>query len=180
MSRHNNKLRTGHLRGNRFVLGIVGSPPGGDERARALLARLAERGLLNVFGAQRFGRDGENLATGLAWLRGETALPRGRERFLTKLYASAVQSEAFNRYAIARAGIGLERPGHERADDEARCNEGRVHRGRQVIAMARDGADVPQVELHDREVSVPADGIERVERKSDRRDLVAALDLEAP
>jgi tRNA pseudouridine13 synthase len=109
VSRHANKLRTGHLRGNRFVLGIVGAPPGGEERARALLTRLAERGLLNVFGAQRFGRDGENVATGLAWLRGESNLPRGRERFLSKLYSSAVQAEAFNRYALARAQAGLER-----------------------------------------------------------------------
>ncbi len=109
VSRHSNKLRTGHLRGNRFILGIVGAPPGGEERARALLARLVERGLLNVFGTQRFGRDGENFATGLAWLRGERALPRGRERFLSKLYASAVQAEAFNRYAIARSEAGLDR-----------------------------------------------------------------------
>jgi tRNA pseudouridine13 synthase len=108
-SRHGNKLRTGHLRGNRFVLGVVGALPGGDERARALLARLADRGLLNTFGAQRFGRDGENVQTALAWLRGETTLPRGRERFLSKLYSSAVQAEAFNRYAIARAEAGLER-----------------------------------------------------------------------
>jgi tRNA pseudouridine13 synthase len=108
VSRHGNKLRTGHLRGNRFVLGIVGAPPGGEERARSLLSRLADRGLLNVFGAQRFGRDGENLTRGLAWLRGEATLPRGRERFLSKLYSSAVQSEAFNRYALARTAAGLE------------------------------------------------------------------------
>jgi tRNA pseudouridine13 synthase len=108
-SRHGNKLRTGHLRGNRFVLGVVGAPPGGDERARALLTRLADQGLLNTFGAQRFGRDGENVATALAWLRGEAPLPRGRERFLSKLYSSAVQAEAFNRYAIARVGVGFER-----------------------------------------------------------------------
>jgi len=109
VSRHSNKLRTGHLRGNRFVLGIVGSGDGGFERTRALLDRLGERGFLNAFGSQRFGRDGENLQTALAWLRGETTLPRSRERFLSKLYASAVQAEAFNRYAVARTRIGLDR-----------------------------------------------------------------------
>jgi tRNA pseudouridine13 synthase len=109
VSRHANKLRTGHLRGNRFVLGIFGSGEGGLERARALLERLTERGFLNAFGAQRFGRDGENLKTALAWLRGEATLPRSRERFLSKLYASAVQAEAFNRYAIARTRLGLDR-----------------------------------------------------------------------
>jgi tRNA pseudouridine13 synthase len=109
VSKHGNKLRTGHLRGNRFVVGIVGAPPGGAERAGALLSRLADHGLLNAFGAQRFGRDGENITTALAWLRGERALPRSRERFLSKLYSSAIQAEAFNRYAIARAALGLER-----------------------------------------------------------------------
>jgi tRNA pseudouridine13 synthase len=109
VSRHQNKLRTGHLRGNRFVLGIVDVPPGGRERARALLDRLVEQGLFNTFGAQRFGRDGENLATALAWLRGETKLPRARERFLSKLYSSAIQAEAFNRYAIARLALGFDR-----------------------------------------------------------------------
>lgn len=109
ISRHANKLRTGHLRGNRFVLGIVDVPPGGLERARVLFAYLSEHGLFNTFGAQRFGRDGQNLATALAWLRGETRLPRARERFLSKLYSSAIQAEAFNRYAIARAELGLSR-----------------------------------------------------------------------
>ena len=109
VSRHQNKLRTGHLRGNRFVLGIVDVPPGGLERARALLERLVERGLFNTFGAQRFGRDGENLTTALAWLRGDSELGRARARFLSKLYSSAIQAEAFNRYAIARAELGLDR-----------------------------------------------------------------------
>jgi tRNA pseudouridine13 synthase len=107
-SRHNNKLRTGHLRGNRFRLGIVGAPPGGDERAKALLAQLGESGLVNGFGAQRFGRDGDNLTVALRWLRGETTIPRSRERFLTKLYSSAIQAEAFNRYAVERIALGLE------------------------------------------------------------------------
>jgi tRNA pseudouridine13 synthase len=108
VSRHGNKLRTGHLRGNRFVLGIVDAPPEGVERARALFAYLTRNGLLNAFGAQRFGRDGENLALSLAWLRGERSLPRSRERFLTKLYSSAIQAEAFNRYAVLRSALGFE------------------------------------------------------------------------
>jgi tRNA pseudouridine13 synthase len=107
-SRHANKLRTGHLRGNRFVLGIVDAPADGGDRARALLAALTREGLLNAFGAQRFGRGGENLSRALAWVRGETRLPRSRERFLAKLYSSALQAEAFNRYAIARSEVGFE------------------------------------------------------------------------
>jgi tRNA pseudouridine13 synthase len=108
-SRHGNKLRTGHLRGNRFRIGLTGTVPGAAENARAILALLRERGHANYFGAQRFGREGRNLVDALAWLSGERRLPRGRERFLVKLYASVVQSEVFNRYATRRIELGVER-----------------------------------------------------------------------
>ena len=109
ISRHTNKLRTGHLRGNRFRIGLTGTAPGSEERARAVLSRLSERGHVNHFGTQRFGRGGRNLEEGVDWLSGRQRLPRGRERFLSKMYASAVQSEVFNRYATRRVALGLER-----------------------------------------------------------------------
>jgi len=108
VSRHGNKLRTGHLRGNRFTVGLTGVVENAEAHARAILERLDERGHVNYFGAQRFGRDGRNLADALAWLSGTAPLPRGRERFLAKLYASALQSEVFNRYATRRVGRGLD------------------------------------------------------------------------
>ena len=55
VSRHQNKLRTGHLRGNAFSIAVVG---GDLERARACAAALAGRGLPNFFGAQRVGVEG--------------------------------------------------------------------------------------------------------------------------
>jgi tRNA pseudouridine13 synthase len=109
VSRHNNKLRTGHLKGNRFRIGLVGTGEGSDERARKIFERLAERGHVNYFGAQRFGRDGRNLGEAVAWLSGKAPLARGRERFLSKLYASALQSDVFNRYATRRVELGLSR-----------------------------------------------------------------------
>jgi tRNA pseudouridine13 synthase len=108
-SRHGNKLRTGHLRGNRFRIGLTGTVPGAAENARAILARLFERGHANYFGAQRFGREGRNLPDALAWLSGAQRLPRGRERFLVKLYASVVQAEVFNRYTTKRLELGADR-----------------------------------------------------------------------
>jgi len=109
VSRHTNKLRTGHLRANRFEIALVDTAPDGAERARALFERLAQRGHVNYFGSQRFGRDGRNVADAVAWLSGRTPLPRGRERFLSKLYTSALQSEFFNRYATRRVTAGLDR-----------------------------------------------------------------------
>ncbi len=107
-SRHKNKLRTGHLRANRFRITLVDVPPGGLARAQAILAQLSRRGLPNYYGAQRFGRHGRTLAQALQWLRqstGEEGARKGRghgRHFQTKLLSSAVQSEIFNRYLTAR------------------------------------------------------------------------------
>lgn len=107
ISRHANKLRTGHLNGNRFRISLTGVEPEALPRAEAVAERLRERGLRNYFGAQRFGRGGENVERALSWLAGG-----GRARlpaFLLKLYPSVVQSELFNRYLTLRAEEGLDR-----------------------------------------------------------------------
>lgn len=107
VSRHANKLRTGHVRGNRFALVVRG---GDLLRARACAAALAERGLPNFFGPQRFGVDGRNADVGKAILRGERTPEAGRaarDRFLRKLSISAWQSSAFNRWLTERIADGL-------------------------------------------------------------------------
>jgi tRNA pseudouridine13 synthase len=106
-SRHANKLRTGHVRGNRFAVTVRG---GELAPARACAAALAERGLPNFFGPQRFGADGRNAEVGRAILRGEgTAEARraARDRFLRRLSISAWQSAAFNRWLSERMADGL-------------------------------------------------------------------------
>lgn len=105
-TKHGNKLRTGHLRGNRFVLRLVDVPEGAavDAALEALVEAIGSRGFLNVFDAQRFGYDGRNLDEGVAWLGGRKV----GDRRLRKLLASALQSEMFNRYAIARSALGFD------------------------------------------------------------------------
>jgi len=111
VTRHRNKLRTGHLRGNRFVLIVrgVGDAEVAAARARAVLAALAEApGAPNWYGEQRFGRDGDNAEAGLAVLRdprGRTGGPPRQRRFLV----SALQSYLFNRWLAARVADGLYR-----------------------------------------------------------------------
>jgi tRNA pseudouridine13 synthase len=109
--RHNNKLRTGHLRGNRFrlvVRSIVWPEGTGGASAKAGLteaaAKLARDGVPNAYGKQRFGHDGRNVADALAWLRGEARAPRDER--LRRLQVSALQSEIFNRVLERRLQDG--------------------------------------------------------------------------
>jgi tRNA pseudouridine13 synthase len=107
-TRHSNKLRTGHLLGNRFRITLVTADLAALEKAAPVAELLRARGLLNYYGGQRFGRRGDGLRQALSWLR-EGAKLHGLPRFLTKLYPSVIQAEVFNRYFSARRALGLER-----------------------------------------------------------------------
>ena len=101
--RHNHKLRTGHVRANRFVLRVRDTTDG-VARARAILDRLAHPpGTPNWYGEQRFGRDGDNAARGRELLAGA----RGKDRRMDRFLVSALQSELFNTWLAARMTDGL-------------------------------------------------------------------------
>ena len=69
ISRHTNKLKLGHLAGNRFTIKIRNTTSAPLSRAEAVLHVLAQRGVPNYFGPQRFGARGDNARIGLAVLR---------------------------------------------------------------------------------------------------------------
>lgn len=69
VSQHTNKLRIGHLKGNRFDLIVRGACAGAADRARAVLDRLQRLGMPNHFGPQRFGTRGDTHRLGLAMLQ---------------------------------------------------------------------------------------------------------------
>ncbi|HEX2571022.1 MAG TPA: tRNA pseudouridine(13) synthase TruD [Polyangia bacterium] len=98
-ARHPHKLRTGHLRGNRFTLVVRGVGEGAEARARAILAMLEAVGVPNRYGAQRFGMRGDNAAQGRAVLTGKLRVP---DRFRRRLLVSALQADLFNRYLSRR------------------------------------------------------------------------------
>ncbi len=104
---HGNKLRRGHLHGNRFILVVRDLAVPGElagARVAAKAARLAELGGLdNLYGDQRLGSDGGNLRRGLELL--STGARRGRADFLL----SAGQSALFNLYLLERRARGLMR-----------------------------------------------------------------------
>jgi tRNA pseudouridine13 synthase len=66
---HRNKLKVGHLKGNRFRIRVRDTRPGALDRAEAVLAQLARRGIPNFFGPQRFGLFGNTHRLGQALLR---------------------------------------------------------------------------------------------------------------
>ena len=105
-SRHRNKLGVGHLRGNRFEIVLRDVEPGAEVRARAVTDRLAEVGVPNYFGPQRFGRFGRNAVDGLRLLAGEKV---PGDRRLQRFFLSAVQSWIFNELLAARIRDGLYR-----------------------------------------------------------------------
>jgi tRNA pseudouridine13 synthase len=115
--RHGNKLRPGHLHGNRFRV-LVRDLDASVSVATALpplLERLRAHGLPNYYGPQRFGNGGETLRIGLALLQKKQALlPAGRtltirNPFLKKLALSAAQSGLFNHYLGCRQTDGCAR-----------------------------------------------------------------------
>lgn len=141
--RHPHKLRTGHVRANRFALRVRGVDPDASARARAILDALAQPpGAPNWYGEQRFGRDGDNAARGRALVTGgnpqgvtgtggvpiDADPPRSqgsgspdgegrqaggralaRDRRMDRLMVSALQSQLFNAWLVARLADGLYR-----------------------------------------------------------------------
>lgn len=101
-ARHRNKLKTGHLKANRFRLRL--REVRNVDAARAVVQRLADVGVPNYFGEQRFGRQQDNAVKGFRMLRGERLAGGGR--FERRLYLSAAQSELFNRALAGRLEAG--------------------------------------------------------------------------
>jgi tRNA pseudouridine13 synthase len=103
---HRNKLRLGHLLGNRFAITITDLAIGLDEaatRAQIIVDEMARRGVPNFFGPQRFGVKGTNARQGMELLLGERTQAA---RWLRRLLATSYQSYLCNRYLARRVEMG--------------------------------------------------------------------------
>ena len=102
--RHANKLKTGHLRGNRFD--IIVRDVDGDALAGILASmdRFGTEGVPNAFGVQRFGKEGDNAQRARAWLTGKERAPNDPR--LRRFHFSALQSAVFNAVLDARIADG--------------------------------------------------------------------------
>ncbi len=99
-AQHPHKLRTGHLRANRFALCVHGVPEDTLAQTDEIADGLRRVGLPNRFGDQRFGRDGDNVARGRKILAGES---RGGDRRQARFLVSALQAAVFNAVLETRA-----------------------------------------------------------------------------
>lgn len=103
-ARHGNKLKPGHLRGNRFDIVVRGIAAQDMGKVLEALLKAGREGVPNAYGAQRFGRDGDNVERALGWIRGEALAPRDER--IRRLHWSAVQSAVFNGVLEARLADG--------------------------------------------------------------------------
>jgi tRNA pseudouridine13 synthase len=111
---HGNKLKPGHLAGNRFAVVVRGIARDRVGEVTRELDRLAREGVPNAFGSQRFGAGGDNPARALAWLRGHSSgsvagarsIPGPRDRRMARLLWSSLQSAVFNALLDARVRDG--------------------------------------------------------------------------
>ncbi len=99
MQRHNNKIRIGHLKGNRFkirlkkVLGVQ------KAKLDSVLEWIKANGVPNYFGNQRFGTDGNNWEDGKKIIEGKLKI---RDKKTKEFLVGAYQSYLFNAWLCKR------------------------------------------------------------------------------
>jgi tRNA pseudouridine13 synthase len=102
--RHGHKLKTGHLRGNRFCVTLREVAADAFETMERGLDEIRVCGVPNAYGTQRFGRDGDNAERALRWLNGRERAPKSKK--LRRLLFSALQSQMFNQVLDQRVADG--------------------------------------------------------------------------
>ena len=118
-SRHGNKLRLGHLAGNRFRIRLREVSADAARLAESCLAVILNRGLPNYFGSQRYGVRGNSAQAGLKLLSGDfagavNAILGAPDEVSDARWRSALQAYADGNAAVA---LGLFPP-HCRTEKE--------------------------------------------------------------
>ncbi|NPA87918.1 MAG: tRNA pseudouridine(13) synthase TruD, partial [Epsilonproteobacteria bacterium] len=90
---HRNKLKIGHLKGNKFFVRLKKVLPVDAKKLDSVLKEIKKYGIPNFFGYQRFGKFGNNWEEGKAIIEGDKFV---KNRKLEKFLISAYQSKLFN------------------------------------------------------------------------------------
>ena len=91
---HSNKLRLGHLKGNRFFVRIKKLTPANAKKLESTLAHIAQNGFPNFFGFQRFGINGANYLLGLSLSKRKNAQTSPYLSLLAQLHPSFASTHA--------------------------------------------------------------------------------------
>jgi len=138
-TRHGNKLRLGHLAGNRFSIRLQDTLPDGCRRAEAILQQLQMTGVPNRFGEQRYG------SLGNSHLLGKFLLQKEYQSFCSEWLGDPqkISEPLWRRAAEAfRAGdlkLALELMPHRMRDEQHLLQE--LLRGKPI---ARTVLDLPR------------------------------------
>jgi tRNA pseudouridine13 synthase len=106
VKRHKNKLKRGHLLGNRFTVVISELAVPVEEalqRTQAVVDAIRRRGIPNYYGPQRLGATGDNVRRGYDALQGKRVT---RDRWLHRFLLACFQSYLCNRYLARRMENG--------------------------------------------------------------------------
>ena len=104
---HTNKIKTGHLKGNRFFIRLKKVNKVDAKKIKEVLKTIKKEGMPNYFGFQRFGNDGDNFEKGRQII--EEGL-KEKNKKLHKLYLNAYQSQLFNRWLDRRIELAKANP----------------------------------------------------------------------
>ena len=102
--RHNNKIKIGHLKGNRFKIRLKKILRVQRDKLDSTLKWIEKNGIANYFGSQRFGTDGNNWQEGRDIIKGKRKI---RDRKTKNFLINAYQSYLFNSWLSKRVELSL-------------------------------------------------------------------------
>jgi len=194
-ARHHRKIQRGRLAGNRFEL-VVRALEGDRDELEQRLRQVAELGVPNGFGEQRFG--GNNIARAYRLFRGE--LRRKPSKSKRGFYLSAARSLIFNQVLERRILAGTWNQmmdgeivmldgsrstfaaDAEDPDIQARCKAQDLHPTGPLVGEGESGVTGEAAALEGDVIAAQqelADGLARFRLKTDRRPLrMRVIDLE--
>lgn len=101
---HANKLRIGHLKGNKFFIRLKKVQKSDLSKIKEVMKKISKFGMPNYFGFQRFGKFGDNYLEGKAIVDGKKKL---RDKKLSTFLISSYQSHLFNLWLSQRIKTSL-------------------------------------------------------------------------
>jgi len=102
LTRHNNKIKIGHLKGNKFFIRLKRVLPKDSIILQNVVQKISTFGLPNYFGFQRFGIDGDNYLKGQDIINGKI---NEKNKKLKTMFLNSFQSYLFNSWLSKRVEI---------------------------------------------------------------------------